>query len=184
MTGKKEREGGRDWERGGRIQDFHLCLLFQILVLLSHTDSLPLFSSGSFPDQKEAVTYKLKGLCQHLSSAPNLRLGLLFFPPSSSQSAHAQLEEKATGWVLSHVGFESCEFGSCGPGQVSWHSRVPAAPGEWRWARLPHGPLRGTDEIMHRKFLEWFTNISPSWVLITSMIFTGLPSFKRSQWRG
>ena len=85
MTGKKEREGGRDWERGGRIQDFHLCLLFQILVLLSHTDSLPFFSSGSFPDQKEAVTYKLKGLCQHLSSAPNLRLGLLFFPPSSSQ---------------------------------------------------------------------------------------------------
>ena len=35
------------------------------------------------------------------------------------QSAHAQLEEKATGWVLSHVGFESREFGSCGPGQVS-----------------------------------------------------------------
>ena len=65
------------------------------------------------------MTYKLKGLCQHLSSAPNLRLGLLFFPPSSSQSAHAQLEEKATGWVLSHVGFESREFGSCGPGQVS-----------------------------------------------------------------
>ncbi|MXQ86727.1 hypothetical protein E5288_WYG013127 [Bos mutus] len=44
-----------------------------ILVLLSHIDSLPLFFSGSFPDQKEAVTYKLKGLCQHLSSAPNLR---------------------------------------------------------------------------------------------------------------
>lgn len=101
---KKEREGGRNWERGGRIKDFHLRLLFQILVLLFHTDSLPLFFSGSFPDQKEAVTCRLNGLCQHLSSAPSLRLGLLFFPPSSSQSIHTQLEEKATGWVLSHVG--------------------------------------------------------------------------------
>lgn len=87
---KKEREGGRNWERGGRIKDFHLHLLFQILVLLFHTDSLPLFFSGSFPEQKEAVTCRLNGLCQHLSSAPNLRLGLLVFPPSSSQSIHTQ----------------------------------------------------------------------------------------------
>lgn len=51
------------------------------------------------------MTCRLNGHCQHLSSAPNLRLGLLFFPPSSSQSTHTQLEERAIGWVLSHVDF-------------------------------------------------------------------------------